>query len=306
MDQIKLHPLYRKHTIDTALNSIWDFYKKYFLQMFLISLVMSFVNLYASTLINMTELQEELQAGGDLTVVLDKLREFLVPLMIISLVGLFFSTVLQHYIIFKPIDESNNILVSLVKSFRYYIPFLIIMILLSFFGSIAVVLGIFALMIGAFFAILYIITLYLFILPIMMIEGPNIGNTISRTFRLAHKNFWTNIGWVAVFLILLIVVSVIFSAVALIPFSGSMLKSVFSNGQGTEVLTNPIFLILSALFKAVTLPLMPLLGCVLYFNSRVVEEESNKETTDSTNDRPRVEDLYAKPYSDEHEDKPLN
>lgn len=305
MDQFSNHPLYRKHNIDSAMSSIWEFYKSKFLSLFIISLAMSLVIQYASTMVNM----KELQTITDPMLLLDKMKEYIVPILIISLINLLFTTILQYYIIYNPIN-SDNIFSSLIKSLKYFIPFLITMILLAFFGSIAIVLGIFALVIGAFFAILYVMTLYLFILPIMMAEGASIGNTISRTIKLAHRNFWTNIGWVTIFLIILIVISVIFSAIVLLPFTGSFLKTILNSENGsslTEIASNPIFIILSALVSALTLPLMPIFACVLYFNARAGEDQNQiVKPVNPGNDRVRVEDLYAKPYSDDHPDNPDN
>ena len=56
MDQFSSHPLYRRHNIDSAMNSLWEFYKKKFLALFIMSLVMSLVMQYASSLVNMKEL----------------------------------------------------------------------------------------------------------------------------------------------------------------------------------------------------------------------------------------------------------
>jgi hypothetical protein len=304
MDHFSSHPLYRKHNIDSAMSSIWEFYKSKFLSLFIISLVMSLVIQYASTMVNV----KELQTITDPMLLLEKMKGFLVPILIISLINLLFATILQYYIIYNPLSSENNFFVSLLKSLKYFIPYLIIMVLLAFFGTIAIVLGILALIIGAFFAILYIMTLYLFILPIMMIEGSNIGDTINRTFKLVHKNFWTNIGWVAVFLLALIVISVIFSAIVLLPFTGNFLKTILNPENGsavTDVSTNPIFIILSALIGALTLPLMPVFACVLYFNARANEDQGQIVIpANHDNDRVRVEDLYAKPYSDDHPDNP--
>jgi hypothetical protein len=140
-----------------------------------------------------------------------------------------------------------------------------------------------------------------------MVEGTNIGNVISRTFSLAHRNFWSNMGWVAVFLIILIVISVIFSAIILIPFSGSFLKTIINPENVSELLdfaTNPVFIILSAVMGALTMPLMPIFACILYFNGRAAEEQSQIVTdTSPENDKVRVEDLYAKPRSEEDTEK---
>jgi hypothetical protein len=304
MDQFSNHPLYRKHNIDSVMSSLWEFYKNKFLSLFIISLVMSIVIQYTATMVDF----REFTTITDPMVMLEKIKGFIVPILILSLINLLFTAILQYYIIYNPLNSVNNIFVSALKSLKYFIPYLILMVLLAFAGSIAIALGLIALVIGAFFAILYILTIYLFILPIMMIEDANILETISRTFHLVHKNFWSNIGWVAVFLIILIVISVIFSAIILLPFTGDFLKTIMNPQDGTRLLedsTNPLFIILSALVSALTLPLMPIFATILYFNARANEEQRQIVSTENpNNDRIRVEDLYAKPYSDDHPDNP--
>jgi hypothetical protein len=306
MDQFSNHPLYKRHNIDSAMNSLWDFYKKRFISLFIISFAMSLVLQYISTFINL----QDFSTVTDPMVMLGMMKEVMVPIVGISVVNLLFNVVLQYYIIYSPLDKENNILVSLERSLRYFLPYLIIMILLVFVGSIALVLGILVLIVGVFFSILYIMTLYLFILPVMMIEGPNIGNTIKRTITLTHRNFWTNIGWVAVFIIVLIVISLIASAIILLPFTGNFIKSIMNPGETPEIINmakNPLFIILSALAGALTFPLIPLFSCILYFNgkaSEVAVQEISPEDPEYT--KVRVEDLYAKPYSDDHPDNPDN
>ena len=213
MEQFNSHPLYKRHNIDSAIGSLWDFYKKKFLPLFIMSFVMSLMLQYASTYVDL----KELKTVTDPMIMLEIIKGYLVPILIISLLNLLFITILQYYVIYNPLNSGNNIFVSVIKSLKYYIPYLIIMVLLVFAGSIAIVLGVFVLIVGMFFAMLYVVTLSLFILPVMMVEGNNIGNTISRTITLAHRNFWSNIGWVAVFVLILIVVSLIISSVVLLP-----------------------------------------------------------------------------------------
>ena len=184
------------------------------------------------------------------------------------------------------------------------------MVLLAFAGSIAMVLGILVLIVGVFFSILYVMTLYLLILPIMMMEGPNIGNTITRAIALAHRNFWSNMGWVAVFIVILIVISLISSGIILLPFTGNFIKTIMNPGEASELVNmtkNPLFIILSALAGAVTFPLIPLFSCILYFNGKAGEDISqNAAVSDPENAVVKVEDLYAKPYADDHPDNPEN
>ena len=304
MDQIRNHPLYKKHNIDSAISSLWDFYKKKFAGLFILSLVMALVSQYLSTMINITELQ----TLTDPQEILLKMKDFIWPMILISVISLLFSTILHYYVIYNPLDQENNIFRCVVRSLRYFIPYLIIMILLAFFGSFALFLGLVALIIGVFFAALYIMTIYLFILPVMMVEGPIIANTIGRTFKLAHRNFWPNIGWTAVFILILLVVSIIMSGLVLLPFTGSFMK-VFSNPEETSVIlelaSNPVYIILNAVVSALIYPTLPIFACILYFNGRAREEQEViwEPSKDDTEGKVKVEDLYAKPLPENDERK---
>jgi hypothetical protein len=305
MDQFNNHPLYRRHTIDSALTSLWEFYKKKFVPLFIISLIMSGATQYASSMVNMNELS----TITDPMLLLEKIKGLVVPILIISLISLLSTTILQYYIIFSPLNK-ENVLNSVVKSLKYFIPYLIVMILLAFAGTIAIILGIFVLIVGAFFAMLYVVTLYLFILPVMMAEDANIGTTISRTVTLAHKNFWSNIGWVAVFIIIMLVVSVVLSGLILLPFTGSFIKTIIHPDDATkliDVTNKPLFIGFSALVGALTLPIMPIFACILYFNGKAGEDQVQPVIIiEPENNKVRVEDLYAKPYSEDHPDNPDN
>jgi hypothetical protein len=253
---------------------------------------------------------KELSAITDPMVMLEKIKGFIVPILIISLINLLFTTMLQYYVIFNPINNDNTILISLIKALRYFIPYLIIMVLLAFAGTIAIILGVFVLIVGAFFAMLYVITLYLFILPVMMVEGTNIGSTITRTIALTHKNFWSNIGWVAIFIIIMLVISVILSGLILLPFTGNFIKTIVNPDDASklvDVTSKPLFIILSAIVSAITLPVMPIFACILYFHGKAGEEQVQPVQNLTPEDiRVRVEDLYAKPYSEDHPDNPEN
>jgi hypothetical protein len=302
MDQIKDHPLYRKHNIDSAMSTLWEFYKTRFVVLFLVSLVMSGILQYATVLVDF----KELQTITDPHIILEKLRRLIFPMIIFSIVSLLFVTILHHYILHKPLDSNNNIFISIYKSLRYFIPYLVIVVILAFVASIAMALGLLVLIIGIFFSIVYISMISFFILPVMMVEEANIGNTITRTIRLSHSNFWPNMGWTAIFIILYIIISVVLSGIVLIPFAGSFLKT-FANPQDTsdiiQVTTNPLFLFLSSAVNALTLPLFPIFAYIIYFNGRAREDEAIlPRGDDDSNFRIAVEDLYAKPRPEDDQE----
>jgi len=308
MEQINNHPLYKVHTIDSAMNSLWDFYKKKFIPLFLTSFMMGLLLQYLSTLINLNEIQ----SITTLDEMMVKLREYLWPMIIISVISLLFTTILHYYIIYNPLDPENNIPRSALKSLRYFVLYMIIMVFLVFAASFALFLGLLLIVIGVLFAAIYVMMIYLFILPVMMIEGPSIANTITRTITLAHRNFWSNIGWTAVFVVIILVITTILSGLILVPFTGKFFQA-FSNpaesSSLSEIFANPLYIILSALVNAITLPLLPIFACILYFNGRAREEEKSSwkiQKEENVDGNIKVEDLYSRPHTDENNDKPEN
>jgi hypothetical protein len=301
MDQFSSHPLYKKHSIDSVMSSMWDFYSKKFLVLFIASFVMSLIVQYLSSFINFSGVNIT-----DPTSMIEKFKEFVWPLVGVSVLSFVFSLILHYYIIYNPVDSETSIFTACYKWLKYIIPYLIIVILFAFLGSIAMILGFFVIVIGMFFAALYVGMLYLFVLPILMVEGPNIGNAISRTFVLAHRNFWPNMGWVAVVGLIYLVFSFIFSSLVLLPFSGSFMKVLTHPGEISGILnftSNPVYIILSALINALIFPVFPILAVILYLNGKAREEDTSvAQPSGDEPQRVRVEDLYAKPLPEENKD----
>ncbi len=304
MEAFKNHPLYRVHNIDSVMSSLWDFYKKRFVILFIASFIMS----VCIQLISLNFDIAELQTMTDPMVMLEKMKGLILPMLLMLLANLVFSMILQYYVIYSPVDDNVNIFNSIYKSLKYFFPYLAILILFAVFGTFAIMLGLLAVIIGVFFSLLYLMMIFMFILPILMIEGNNVANGISRTVKLAHKGFWSNMGWVAVFILLLIVISVVASAIIALPFTGSFLKMISNPeeaGNLVNYMYNPVFIILTSLVNALTFPLMSIFSTILYFNSRA-KEEGVQIVEPNTIEPPKVtvEDLYAKPYSDDHPENP--
>ena len=303
MNEFSTHPLYGKHNLDSAMSSLWRFYTKKLISLFILSFAMSLVVQIISSNLKFTEVQ----TISDPTEMLDMLKSMIWPIILISLISLFFTVILSYYIIYNPVDEDKNILTCIVNSLKYYIPYLIIVVIFAFLASFALLLGLLALIVGVFFAALYVGMIYLFILPVLLAEGTNIGHVINRTVILAHRNFWSNMGWVAVFVLILMVISIVTSALLLLPFTGSFIK-VMTNPTEAEhlvqITTSPVYIVLSSLISAFYFPLMPILGVILYFNGRAREEEvtDNTPADDQDNNRLKIEDLYANPDAGDNTD----
>ncbi|MBN2861810.1 MAG: glycerophosphoryl diester phosphodiesterase membrane domain-containing protein [Bacteroidales bacterium] len=305
MDEFRNHPLYQEHDIDSIMGSLWAFYTKKFLVLFTLSFIISLITQYLSSTFNF----RELQTLTDPVEMMEKIREFIWPMILISLLSLFGTAILHYYIIFNPVDSSKTIFESIFRSLRYFIPYLIIIILLAFFGSIAMTLGLFVLIIGIFFVLLYLVTLYLFILPILMVEGPDIANAISRAFKLTHRRFWTNIGWVAVMIVIIMVIAIIMSGLILLPFTGNFFKVLSDPAEASgaiDFMSNPFYMILSALVNALYFPILPVFATALYFNGRAREEETGDIASSKKENNISVEDLYSRTPENDDTNNPVN
>lgn len=294
MENIKKHPLYGRHDLDSAMSSLWQFYKTRFLTLFFISFLMSIVSQYATQLINFRELQNLTEPYEMLTF----LKSKIVPIISLMVLSLLFSTMLHYFVLVRPLNESSFILTPFWKSLRYFIPYLIIIIIFSFAGSFLLVIGLLMLIVGVFFAALYLGMISFFILPVMMVEGDNIGRVIIRTLKLSHKNFWPNIGWSAVFFILYLVVSMVLSGLVMLPFTGTFLKALSNPQEASslmDIAVNPAMLLASSVASAVMMPLFPIFGFILYFNGRAREEVDEQANPKDNAGSVRVEDLYAPP-----------
>jgi hypothetical protein len=306
MENFINHPLYKKHTLDTVMSSLWGFYTKKFLVLFITSFVFSL----GMQLLLMKFNFSDFLSTTDPVQMVEKIKSMIWPIIGMSLISLILNLVLQYYIIYSPVNENVNIYNSIYKSLIYILPYIIISIILGFMATFAMLLGLLVFIIGIFFAMIYVMNIFLFVLPVLIAEGPNIGNAIGRTFTLSHRNFWSNIGWVAVLLVILIVISMVLSTLILIPFTGSFMK-ILSNPEelpnAFNFITNPWYLGLTALINALYTPLIPIFAAILYFNGRAREEISDNQSVAPTEpDKVKVEDLYAKPYSEGHPENPEN
>ncbi|HCC70238.1 MAG TPA: hypothetical protein DEQ09_03685 [Bacteroidales bacterium] len=289
------HPLNKKYDLDTALGSIWEFYKKWFGSLFVISFVFSLIITYISGRINISEIYSVTDPEEMIAIA----RSMIGPYALIILFSFVFILILQYYIIRKPVDTESNIFsIGTTGLVKYFLPLLVLNILLAIFAVFAILIGVFLLFIGALFAVIYVALIYAFISPVLMIENPGIGDTITTTLSLAHKRFWPNIGWVTIFGILVMVISFILGAIIMIPFGGSFFRTIMNPENASELLnltSKPSFIILNALANAVTMPLFPIFSLVLYFNARsdnigeVIRNQSDSDKSGPV----RVEDLYG-------------
>lgn len=305
MENFSNHPLYRNHTMDSAISSLWEFYKKNFLVLFLTSFVIAIGMQLIMPKMNFGEIS----SYTDPMQLLDMYKRLMVPFLGMAAISILLNVILQYYVMYHPLEEHPNIFEAAFKSLKYLPAYIIILILFSFMAVFALLIGVIVFIVGMFFAAFWLAMVFMFILPILMAEGNNIGNTISRTFSLSHRGFWSNMGWVAILILIIMVFSFIISGLIMIPFSGSFFKLISHPEEAANAMnfmTNPVYIVLSAILSALITPIMPIFSAILYFNARSRETEVKSPVRNNEPDKVRVEDLYAKPYSEDHPDNPEN
>jgi len=298
MPDFSNHPLKNRYNLDTAMSAIWEFYKKWFLPLFVISFISSLLTAIVSSKIDLSGLQ----SIQDPVQMLEAIRPFAGVYILVAGIGLVFTVLLQYFVIVKPFDDENISSGWILKALgRFLLPMLAVYILLSIFAIIALFLGIIVLIVGAFFALFYVMIFFALAAPVMMIENTSITDTITRAFSLGHKKFWINLGWVALFAILILIITLVLSAIVMIPFTGGFLRSLLNPDTATDMIDfsrRPAYILLSSLAGAITSPIFPIFSLVLYFNAVSYEDESTTGYKGDAGggDSVTVDDLYAESY----------
>lgn len=290
MNNYQNHPLAGAVDLDTAFNKMWFFYKKYFLGLYIISVISALLTSLFTSGIDLASFQE---ASTDPELVLEKMKEMAGPYALMMLVSLVFGVLLHAWVLEKPSSEQGFLSSLTRKTLTSLVPYLAAAIILLILTLLLTSVGLVLLVLPGLFAVFYMVTVILFAMPVTMIETRNPIEAVSRSFRLTHKNFWANMGWVIVVLLIIIVASMLIGALVMLPFTGSFISSIANPEEASSLLDmhrNPLFIVLNALLSGLITPVMPILAFLLYFRNR--GDEVTVEVTTDSDFKVKVEDLY--------------
>lgn len=285
------HPLAGASDLDSAMTRLWDFYKRYFVGMYIISFMLSLISAVFSASLDLTAIQ----TTTDPEEMLKMMKDMIVPYSLIVVVSLIFGVLMHAWILERPLGQENVVATTLRKSLQAFIPYLIVVIVMGIAGSIVTAVGLVLLVLPGLFAVFYVLTIAIFALPVTLVESRNAATVISRSFSLAHRNLWPNMGWVIVVLLIIIILSLVLSSLIMLPFTGSLLRSLTDPAEAgalLEMVKNPVYIVISSLTTALITPVLPILAFILYFRNNVGQPVA--VTTEEDENRVRVEDLYPK------------
>jgi len=293
MNDYQNHPLAGADDLDSAMSKLWAFYKKYFVGMYIISVVMALLSGIITSGFDMSALYSGYT--GDPQQLLEMMKGMVVPYSLLLIVTFVFGVFLHAWVLERPLGQENTILKALKNSLISLIPVLIVIIVFGIAGAILTTIGLVLLVLPGLFAVLYISTVLIFALPVSLIETRNPGLIISRSFGLAHNRFWPNIAWVIVLALIVIVIAIVIGGLTMLPFSGTFMKALADPGDATamlEMAKNPLYIGISAFATALVTPVFPILAFIMYF-SNTKENPADLATLEDEN-KVKVEDLYPR------------
>jgi hypothetical protein len=292
MQNYQNHPLAGARDLDSAMIRLWAFYKKYFIGMYIISVISALIsNLITSTL----DTNALMQATGDPELLVSMIKEMALPYSLLMAVSFVFTIILHAWVLGKPLNENYGVVDTLKDSAIAFFPFLLAAIVMGLGGVMLIGIGLVMLVLPGLFAMFYFISVFIFALPLALAETRNTATIIGKSFQLAHRNLWPNMGWVVVVMLIMVIASMVVSGIIMLPFTGTFVKTLANPEEASALLEmskSPLYIILSSLAGALITPVFPILAFILYFRN---SDEIPQVITDKADDnRVKVEDLYPK------------
>jgi hypothetical protein len=293
MNNYQNHPLAGAVDLDSAMAKLWAFYKKYFLGLYIISVVMALLTGILSSRFDLASFYSVDTA--DYAEMLKMMKGMILPYSLIIVISIVFGVLLHAWVLEKPMGQEDTILKVLKNSLVALVPVIIVVIVFAIAGAMLTTIGLVLLILPGIFAMLYVFTVAIFALPVTLIESRNPGLIISRSFSLAHNKFWPNMAWVIVVALIVIVISMVIGGLLMLPFTGTFIKALSDPGQAASMLEmakNPLYIGLNALATSLVTPVFPILAFILYFRNS--EDVRAFEITPGEENTLKVEDLYPK------------
>jgi hypothetical protein len=280
MIDVTKHSLYRPLEVDSMLSATFTIYLKKFLTMF----IYSFVAVFIIQLIFYYLGFMDLYTVSDPDELIRNMPEIFKKMGVISISSVivygFLNAFLVNYIIKTDIEPNivaGEIFAESVKKFSVHMIFFLILSMIIVVAGVFV--GIFALFIGAIVAMAYFGTVMISGGAILVAEETNAIEAVSRAFTLTHKDFWSALGTVVLFVLIMFLISLVMTALIAIPFVIMFFDNLSDSGNILEAFDLKMYDIgiwavaLNSIVTALTYPLYAALSVVLYFKLKYTEDQ---------------------------------
>ncbi|MEE4197078.1 MAG: hypothetical protein V2I54_05500, partial [Bacteroidales bacterium] len=214
MIDLKKHSFYKPMEVDSIFSHVFQFYFKKFFHLFIFSFIaVFFIQLMAYhigffEIYSMTNNPQEMM--NELSGLMGKVGLYSIGAIIIY--GIL-NAFLIYYILNCEVNPKASPGNLFMESFKKYSVHMIFFLILS--GLILVVgamAGVFVFIIGMLLAMIYLGTVLFPGGAIVVAEEKNALEAIGRTFSLCHKDFWSTLGSMVLFILIMILISIVVSA----------------------------------------------------------------------------------------------
>lgn len=283
MIEIKKHSLYKSMELDSVLSSVFNIYLKKFWTLF----IFSFIGVFMIQLVVYKLGFMEMYAISDPDELLKVFSSLINKISILSVSSVIIygilNTFLINYIIksdFDPKVHVGDLFVESLKKHAVHMIFFLILSILIF--IVGFFLGLIAFIVGAFAAAIYLGAVLLPGGSIIVAEEKNAIDTVGRTFSLTHKDFWPTIGIFVLFVLIMILISFIISALIAIPFVIMFFGNLKETGSFLDALNFQTYdigiwiVVVNSIVSALTYPLYAILSVVLYFKLKYTEDQTSQ------------------------------
>lgn len=271
---IKNHSLFQDMEVDSVLSNVFRIYLKKFVILFIFSFVAVFLIQLLFYQLGFWELYKV--SFTDTENFLRVYSQLMGKIAIVSVTSIVIYGILNaflvNYLIKSDLDpslSSGDIFGESIKKHAIHMIFFLILSTLMLVAGMFI--GVIAFIIGMFFALIYLGTVLIPGGTIIVAEDKNAIETIGRTFQLVHKDFWSVLGSLILFILIMILVSLVLTALMAIPFVISFIDNWGEVDNIAEMFNTNFYdigiwsVILNSLVSAATYPLYAIISVVLYF-----------------------------------------
>lgn len=280
MYDIKQHSLYKHMEVDSVISTVFTIYFKKFFKLFLFTFLTVLLVQYLFFSIGFYEIMKTF----DPTYVEGNLNFFfklLAKILVISVIAYgMLNAFLINYLFVKEIDPDASVGSILGNSLsKYAIHMIFFLILISFIIFFGMMFGIIVFVIGILLAAIYLGTVLISGCSIVVVEEKNAFDAIGRSFSLTHKDFWQSVGSFVLFILILILISIVLSAIVAIPVVIMFFGNISETNNIFEAFNLNLYdlgiwqVLLNAVVSSLTFPLYAIFSLVLYFKLKYTEDQ---------------------------------
>ena len=279
MIELEKHKLYQRMDIDKVLSNIFSLYFKNFWVLVTSSFVAALLIQFAFFQLGFYNLTQLTDPEELLSMIMSMRKELLIGTLIYFLVYGVLISFLINYLLIR--DSNSNIPVNIIftESLKNYTIHIIFFYMLSIIMLVVgASIGLMLFVIGIVFVSLYLASVLIPCFTIIIAENKNAFEAIHRSFSLVHKDFWSTVASVITFVLIVIVISIILSALMAIPYvvmffdkmieSGNLLRSLNLGNYDIGIWT----VVLNSIVASLTYPIYAIFSLILYFKLRYKEE----------------------------------